>query len=54
MIIGFPVLKPLRSPEPDMVRVVYQAWIEIHRVELMRDWDLAIPGQPAQKIEPLR
>ncbi len=31
-----------------------QAWIEIHRDELMEDWNLAINGQPIFKIEPLR
>ena len=31
-----------------------QAWIEIHRDELMADWQLAVNGQPVFKIEPLR
>ena len=31
-----------------------QAWIEIHREELMADWELAVSGQPPFKIEPLR
>ena len=30
------------------------AWIEIHRDELMADWQLAINGQPVFKIELLR
>lgn len=30
------------------------AWIEIHRDELMADWDLAVNGQLPYKIEPLR
>jgi hypothetical protein len=30
------------------------AWIEIHRDELMADWQLAVNGQPMFKIEPLR
>jgi hypothetical protein len=30
-----------------------QAWIEIHRNELLKDWELAIQGQPLFKIEPL-
>ncbi len=30
------------------------AWIEIHRDELMADWDLAAAGQQLFKIEPLR
>jgi hypothetical protein len=35
------------------VRLV-QAWIEIHREELMADWSLAVEGQPVFKIDPLR
>lgn len=30
------------------------AWIEIHREELMADWQLAVSGQPPFRIEPLR
>lgn len=30
------------------------AWIEIHRDELMADWELAINGQLPYKVEPLR
>lgn len=31
-----------------------QAWIEIHREELMADWELAISGEPPFRIDPLR
>ncbi len=31
-----------------------QAWIEIHRDELMADWQLAVEGQPIFKIDPLK
>lgn len=31
-----------------------QAWIEIHRDELMADWELASQGQSVFKIDPLR
>ena len=30
------------------------AWIEIHKEELMADWDLAVSGQQPYKIDPLR
>ena len=30
------------------------AWLEIHRDELMADWQLAVVGQQPYKIEPLR
>lgn len=31
-----------------------QAWIEIHREDLMADWNIAIEGGEIFKIEPLR
>ncbi len=31
-----------------------EAWAEIHREELQRDWGLLQSGQPPVKIEPLR
>ena len=40
----------LRSAKMKLV----QAWIEIHQVELMANWQLAINGQAVAKIEPLK
>jgi hypothetical protein len=31
-----------------------QAWVEIHREDLMVDWKLAVAGEPVFKIDPLR
>jgi len=31
-----------------------QAWIEIHREELIADWNLAVNGEKIFKIKPLR
>jgi hypothetical protein len=31
-----------------------QAWIEIHREELMADWTLAVSGEQPYKIDPLK
>ena len=31
-----------------------QAWIEIHKEELMADWELAANGQEVFKIDPLK
>ena len=31
-----------------------QAWIEIHRDELMADWRLAVNGEEVFKIDPLK
>ena len=30
------------------------AWTELHREELLANWDFAINGEPLYKIEPLR
>jgi len=30
-----------------------QAWIELHRDELMADWELAVSGEKPYKINPL-
>jgi hypothetical protein len=38
---------------PEQAELV-EAWMEIHRDELMADWELAVSGQPPYKIEPLR
>jgi hypothetical protein len=31
-----------------------QAWIEIHREDLMANWELAVNGEAPFRIEPLR
>lgn len=31
-----------------------QAWIEIHKDELMADWELAVSGHEIFKIDPLK
>lgn len=38
---------------PNKLRLVL-AWIEIHREELMANWQLAIEGRNLFKIEPLK
>ena len=39
---------------PTAQRRLVEAWAEIHRSELQRDWDLLQSGRPPVKIEPLR
>lgn len=39
---------------PNKKLKLVQAWIEIHRDELIADWKLAKEGQELFKIEPLR
>jgi hypothetical protein len=31
-----------------------QAWIELHKEELVADWDLAVSGEQPYKIDPLK
>jgi len=33
---------------------IVQAWIEIHRDELLANWSLAVEGEPIFKIDPLK
>jgi hypothetical protein len=39
---------------PNSKLKLVQAWIEIHRDDLMVDWKLAVAGEPVFKIDPLR
>ena len=43
----------LRGVLPRSQTRLVQAWIEIHRRELMDDWDLASNQKQPRKIEPL-
>jgi len=31
-----------------------QAWIEIHKEDLLANWKLAVAGEPVFKIDPLK
>ena len=44
----------LEGAMPPRQKRLIQAWIEIHREDLMADWTLAIRGEPLVKIDPLR
>jgi hypothetical protein len=39
---------------PIKQRKLVEAWIELHREELLADWELAKNGEEPFKIEPLR
>lgn len=39
---------------PSAKMKLVQAWIEIHREELLADWKLAVAGEPIFKINPLQ
>ncbi|MCD6534037.1 MAG: DUF4160 domain-containing protein [Deltaproteobacteria bacterium] len=39
---------------PSAKMKLVQAWIEIHREELLANWKLAVSGEPIFKINPLQ
>ena len=39
---------------PQAKMKLVQAWIEIHRENLLADWKLAVAGEPVFKIDPLK
>lgn len=41
------------SIKPNKLKLI-SAWIEIHKDELMADWELAIQGETIFKIDPLK
>jgi hypothetical protein len=53
-VIALPDGKTLEGSLPSNKMKLLQAWIEIHRDELMADWDLAANGEQPYKIDPLR
>lgn len=44
----------LEGDLPKSKMKLVQAWLEIHRDELLADWQLAVSGQQLFKIEPLK
>ena len=53
-IVALPDGEVLEGYLPSNKMKLVQAWVEIHRDELMADWELALNGQQPYKIEPLR
>lgn len=53
-VVGLPEGDLLEGEFPPKQMKLVQAWIEIHRDELMADWQLAIAGKPIFKVEPLK
>lgn len=54
MVVAIPEGEVLGGEIPRNKMKLVQAWIEIHRDDLMADWELAVNGQPIYKIDPLR
>lgn len=53
-VIAIPEGELLEGSLPPAKMKLVTAWIEIHRDELVADWELAATGQQPYKIEPLR
>lgn len=53
-VIEIPSGKVIEGTLPPGKLKLLDAWIEIHRDELVADWALAARGEPVFPIEPLR
>jgi hypothetical protein len=54
VVIAISTCKKLEGHLPPSKMRLLVAWVEIHKDELMADWQLAVSGQLPYKIEPLR
>ena len=54
VIVSIPDGQILNGGIPPAKMKLLQAWIELHKDELVADWELAVAGEQPYKIEPLR
>ncbi len=54
VIVEIPNGEVLEGGIPNSKMKLLQAWIELHKDELVADWQLAVSGQHPYKIDPLR
>ncbi|MEB3175649.1 MAG: DUF4160 domain-containing protein [Cyanobacteriota bacterium] len=54
VILAIPNGDILEGSMPNSKMKLLQAWVELHKDELMANWELAVSGQLPYKIEPLR
>ena len=54
VVVAIPEGDILEGDIPRNKMKLLLAWMEIHKDELMADWELAATGQQPYKIEPLR
>ncbi|MBC8182721.1 DUF4160 domain-containing protein [candidate division KSB1 bacterium] len=54
VVVSIPEGKVLQGTMPKNKMKLIQAWIEIHKEDIIADWKLAVEGQQPHKIEPLR
>ena len=52
-VIGIPTGEVIAGEVPTNKMKLVQAWIEIHRDELMADWSIAVKGGEIFRIKPL-
>jgi hypothetical protein len=53
-IFELPSGKIIEGKLPKAKQKLVVAWVEIHKEELMADWQLAVNGEPVFKIDPLK
>jgi len=53
-VIEIPGGEVLEGRLPTRKQKLVDAWIEIHREELLEDWKLAVNGESVFKISPLK
>jgi len=53
-VIEIPSGKILEGQLPTRKQKLVDAWVEIHRKELLLDWELAVNGESVFKISPLK
>jgi len=54
VIVAIPDGEILEGSIPNSKMKLLQAWVELHKDELVADWELAVSGQQPYKIAPLR
>ena len=54
VIVSIPDGQVLEGGIPPSKMKLLQAWIELHKDELVADWELAVAGEKPYKIQPLR
>ena len=53
-VLALPQGDLLQGDFPSNKMKLVQAWMEIHKDELLADWDLAVQGEAVFKIDPLK
>lgn len=54
VILGLPDGEIMEGSIPNNKMKLVEAWIEIHKEDLLANWELAVNGQEVFKIEPLK